>query len=120
MDQKTPPAAGNAFAHWLGAELRARRLSQRGLAARAGVDHSTIARLLQGDRGPSLGTATRIAEALGIGAPGLTFADQAAMSPVGRVRRALQADPAFGVAEVSAVMRRYLTVRNRRTGRSGR
>jgi len=105
MDQEPSPATNNSFAHWLGAELRIRRLTQRGLAQRAGVDHSTITRLLQGQRVPSLATATRIADALGHGTPPEIFADAGEPIPVARVRAALQADPVLGEVDVSAVMR---------------
>ena len=125
MDQEPSPAANNSFAHWLGAELRIRRLTQRALAQRAGVDHSTIARLLQGERVPSLATATRIADALGHGTPPEIFSDAGEPLPVARVRAALQADPVLAEVDVSAVMRFYLTARNRRaqpalTGNSSR
>jgi transcriptional regulator with XRE-family HTH domain len=114
MDQNPPPATNKSFAHWLDAELRIRRLTQRGLAQRAGVNHSTITRLLQGDRVPSLATATRIADALGKGAGRESLADAGDPIPVGRVRAALRADPVLGEVDVSAVMRLYLTVRNGR------
>jgi transcriptional regulator with XRE-family HTH domain len=120
MHEESPPAAGNAFAHWLAAELRARRLSQRALAVRSGVDHSTIARILRGDRSPSLATATRIAEALGTQSGGEILADPGAdTSSVGRTKDALRADSALNELDVAAVMRLYLRVRSRRSGRSG-
>jgi len=121
MHEESPPAAGNAFARWLAAELRARRMSQRVLAVQSGVDHSTIARLLRGDRIPSLATATRIAEALGARAGGEILADHRAdTSSVGRARDALEADPALNEVDVAAVMRLYLRVRDRRSGQRGR
>jgi hypothetical protein len=52
MDEASPSLAREPFARWLEAELRARRLSRRGLARRSGVDHSTIVRLLCGQRDP--------------------------------------------------------------------
>ena len=39
-------------------------MSQRQLAQQSGVDHSTISRLIRGDRTPSLGTATKLARGL--------------------------------------------------------
>ena len=39
-------------------------MSQRQLAQQSGVDHSTISRLIRGDRMPSLGTATKLARGL--------------------------------------------------------
>jgi transcriptional regulator with XRE-family HTH domain len=121
MHEGSSPVAGNAFARWLAAELRARRLSQRALAVRSGVDHSTIARILRGDRIPSLATATRIAEALGAHPGGEILADLGAdTSSVGRARDALRADPALNELDVAAVMRLYLRVRSRRSAQSGR
>jgi transcriptional regulator with XRE-family HTH domain len=120
MHEESPPAAGTAFARWLAAELRAQRLSQRALAVRSGVDHSTIARILRGDRIPSLVTATRIVEALGTHVGSEILADQGAdTSSVGRARDALTADPALNEVDVAAVMRLYLRVRNRRSGQRG-
>src|SRR5438093_1520324 len=50
---------GRAFNEWLRAQLKAKKMSQRQLAQQSGVDHSTISRLIRGDRMPSLGTAHR-------------------------------------------------------------
>src|ERR687896_672233 len=55
---------GRAFNEWLRAQLKAKRMSQRQLAQQSGVDHSTISRLVRGDRTPSLGTATKLARGL--------------------------------------------------------
>ena len=116
MHEESPPAAGNAFARWLAVELRARRLSQRALAVRSGVDHSTISRILRGGRIPSLATTTRIAEALGAHSGGEILADPGAdTSSVGRARAALRADPALDELDVAAIMRLYLRVRSRRS-----
>ena len=46
---------GRAFNEWLRAQLKAKKMSQRQLAQQSGVDHSTISRLIRGDRMPSLG-----------------------------------------------------------------
>jgi len=114
MDEAPATQPSEPFARWLDAELRARRLSRRGLAKRSGVDHSTIVRILQGDRDPSLATATRIARALGAPGGRQTLAEGADPSPIGRVKAALQADPALGEMDVAAVMRLYVGVRARR------
>jgi len=119
MHGESSPAAGNAFARWLAAELRARRMSQRVLAVQSGLDHSTIARILRSDRIPSLATATRIVEALGAHIGGEILAVQAESSAVARARDALEADPALDEVDVAAVMRLYLRVRNRRSVQSG-
>ena len=55
---------GRAFNEWLRTQLKAKKMSQRQLAQQSGVDHSTISRLVRGDRTPSLGTATKLARGL--------------------------------------------------------
>jgi transcriptional regulator with XRE-family HTH domain len=52
------------FAGWLRDAMSARGLSTRGLAARSGVDHSTICRLAQGNREPTLATAVALLRVL--------------------------------------------------------
>jgi len=41
---------GRAFNEWLRTQLKAKKMSQRQLAQQSGVDHSTISRLVRGDR----------------------------------------------------------------------
>ena len=60
MVEETDPYS---FDGWLRERMRARRLSQRQLAARAGVHHSTISRLLRG-AAPTLVTARALQAAL--------------------------------------------------------
>src|SRR3970040_2195635 len=55
---------GRAFNEWLRSQLKAKKMSQRQLAQQSGVDHSTISRLIRGDRTPSLGTAKKLARGL--------------------------------------------------------
>ncbi len=118
---------GRAFNEWLRAELKAKKMSQRQLAQRSGVDHSTISRLIRGDRMPSLGTATRLARglreirddadaqaALGIVVGTVT----APQNPTARVEYALRADEGLSEAQVRQVMEYYLAVRLRRFGRT--
>ena len=52
------------FCGWLRDEMQQRGISQRTLAMRTGVSHSTISRLLSGDRTPSLDTAVAIIRVL--------------------------------------------------------
>jgi transcriptional regulator with XRE-family HTH domain len=59
-----PRVLSGDFSGWLRDEMTARRLTSRMLAARAGVDHSTIYRLTIGERQPSLATAVAILRAL--------------------------------------------------------
>jgi transcriptional regulator with XRE-family HTH domain len=53
------------FAGWLRDAMAARGLTTRGLAMRTGIDHSTISRLMQGDRDPKLATAVALLRVLG-------------------------------------------------------
>jgi transcriptional regulator with XRE-family HTH domain len=100
-------------------------MSQRQLAQQSGVDHSTISRLIRGDRMPSLGTATKLARGLreihddaeppqylGVVSAGTT-------NPVARVEYALRADELLNDADVRQVMEYYLSIRLRRFGARG-
>jgi transcriptional regulator with XRE-family HTH domain len=114
---------GPAFNDWLRGELRTRRISQRVLALRSGVNHSTISRIVRLDRVPSMGTATKLARALGesgsaAGAPrNLPQVAVGAAHPAAGVEHALRADDWLSEAQVRQVMEYYLAVR---TGRPGR
>ena len=115
---------GRAFNEWLRAQLKAKKMSQRQLAQQSGVDHSTISRLIRGDRMPSLGTATKLARGLrelrddadtpqylGLVASGAT-------NPTARVEYALRADEMLSEPQVRQIMEYYLAVRMRRFGRT--
>lgn len=54
------------FGQWLTRLTIARKMKQRQLARRAGVDHSSISRILREDRIPTLPIFTRIIVALSI------------------------------------------------------
>ena len=108
------------FNEWLRAQLKAKRMSQRQLAQQAGVDHSTISRLIRGDRTPSLGTATKLARGL---REIRDDADSPAYfgqvngtntNPTARVEYALRADDLLSDVHVRQVMDYYLAVRARR------
>ena len=111
---------GRGFNEWLRAQLKAKKMSQRQLAQQSGVDHSTISRLVRGDRTPSLGTATKLARGL------RELHDEAdtpqyfgmvassASHPTARVEYALRADDALGEPQVRQIMEYYLAVRMRR------
>jgi transcriptional regulator with XRE-family HTH domain len=115
---------GRPFNEWLRAQLKAKKMSQRQLAQASGVDHSTISRLVRGDRTPSLGTATKLARGLreirdDADAPqylGLV-SDGTTTNPTARVEYALRADDALGEAQVRQIMEYYLAVRMRRYAR---
>ncbi len=111
---------GRAFNEWLRTQLKAKKMSQRQLAQQSGVDHSTISRLVRGDRTPSLGTATKLARGLrelhdeadtpqyfGVVASSTSH-------PTARVEYALRADDALGEPQVRQIMEYYLAVRMRR------
>jgi transcriptional regulator with XRE-family HTH domain len=115
---------GRPFNEWLRAQLKAKKMSQRQLAQASGVDHSTISRLVRGDRTPSLGTATKLARGLrelrdDADAPqylGLVSSG-ATINPAARVEYALRADDALGEPQVRQIMEYYLAVRMRRFAR---
>jgi transcriptional regulator with XRE-family HTH domain len=89
---------GRAFNDWLRMELKARRMSQRQLAQRSGVAHSTISRIVQHGRVPSMDTATKLARGLrALGADADTPDAVRAVAigtahPTARVEYALRAD----------------------------
>lgn len=62
-----------SFAVWLSRQLRRQRISQRELARRGGLDHSTISRLLVGGRAPNWSTVQRIAQVVGFPPPSVLF-----------------------------------------------
>ena len=113
---------GRAFNEWLRAQLKAKKMSQRQLAQQSGVDHSTISRLVRGDRMPSLGTATKLARGLrelgdeDDGPQYLGLMGGVVHNPTARVEYALRSDEALGEAQVRQVMEYYLAVRMRRLG----
>ena len=115
---------GRAFNEWLRTQLKAKKMSQRQLAQQSGVDHSTISRLIRGDRMPSLGTATKLARGLrelreDADTPqylGLVASGPA--NPTARVEYALRADELLSEPQVRQIMEYYLAVRMRRYGRA--
>jgi transcriptional regulator with XRE-family HTH domain len=116
---------GRAFNEWLRAQLKAKRMSQRQLAQQSGVDHSTISRLIRGDRMPSLGTATKLARGLrelrdDTEMPAyLGYVASGTTNPAARVEYALRADDVLAEPQVRQVMEYYLAIRQRRfTGRA--
>ena len=111
---------GRAFNEWLRIQLKAKKMSQRQLAQQSGVDHSTISRLVRGDRTPSLGTATKLARGLrelrdesetphyfGLVASSTSH-------PTARVEYALRSDDLLSEPQVRQVMEYYLALRMRR------
>jgi transcriptional regulator with XRE-family HTH domain len=115
---------GRAFNEWLRAQLKAKKMSQRQLAQQSGVDHSTISRLIRGDRMPSLGTATKLARGLreirddADASTALGVVSMGPQNPTARVEYALRADEALGEPQVRQIMEYYLAVRVRRFART--
>lgn len=116
MTLQTP----RSFNSWLRGQLKEKKMSQRQLALQSGVDHSTISRLIKGDRMPSLGTATKLARGLReihdeSEGPGY-FAGLAARQvlPTSRVEYALRGDEILTDADVRELMTAYLSARSRR------
>src|SRR5512140_572076 len=115
---------GRAFNEWLRSQLKAKKMSQRQLAQQSGVDHSTISRLIRGDRMPSLGTATKLARGLreiredSDTSTALGVVSVGPQNPTARVEYALRADEALSEPQVRQIMEYYLAVRVRRFGRS--
>lgn len=111
------PAGG--FGEWLRAVLKFRRMSQRQLAQRSGVDHATISRLIRGHRTPTFATATKVARALGELREDNETTRHVWFGPHGATRpgieRALRADPHLSEAQVRKIMGYYLAVREGRT-----
>jgi transcriptional regulator with XRE-family HTH domain len=115
---------GRAFNEWLRAQLKAKKMSQRQLAQQSGVDHSTISRLIRGDRMPSLGTATKLARGLreiredSDTTAALGVVSVGPQNPTARVEYALRADEALSEPQVRQIMEYYLAVRVRRFARA--
>src|SRR4051812_22579506 len=115
---------GRAFNEWLRAQLKAKKMSQRQLAQQSGVDHSTISRLIRGDRMPSLGTATKLARGLrelhdDADTPAyLGVVSSTPQNPTARVEYALRSDDLLSEPQVRQIMEYYLAVRMRRFGRA--
>ena len=62
------------FGSWLSDRMHARRMSQRQLASRSGVNHSTVSRLLRGSV-PTLATALALQDALDPGSRAVAAPD---------------------------------------------
>jgi transcriptional regulator with XRE-family HTH domain len=107
------------FNIWLRGRLKEKRMSQRQLALLSGVDHSTISRLIRLDRTPSLGTATKIGQALRdihdeADAQAYFASISRAVLPTTRVEYALRGDDSLIETDVRELMQMYISVRRRR------
>jgi transcriptional regulator with XRE-family HTH domain len=121
MTLQTP----RSFNSWLRGQLKEKKMSQRQLALQSGVDHSTISRLIKGDRMPSLGTATKLARGLreipddGEGPAYFASMSRGQMLPTARVEYALRGDEALTEPDVRELMQAYLVLRSRRIRTDG-
>jgi transcriptional regulator with XRE-family HTH domain len=122
MTLQTP----RSFNAWLRGQLKEKKMSQRQLALQSGVDHSTISRLIKGDRMPSLGTATKLARGLreimdeSEGPAYFASLNSRAVLPTTRVEYALRGDDTLTEADVRELMQAYIAVRQRRLHADGR
>ena len=119
MTLQTPPT----FNAWLRGRLKEKRMSQRQLAVQSGVNHSTISRLIRGDRMPSLGTATKLARGLRdihdeAEAQAYFASVSRAVLPTTRVEYALRGDDSLTEADVRELMHAYIS-RRIRAGSNG-
>jgi transcriptional regulator with XRE-family HTH domain len=121
MTLQTP----RSFNSWLRGQLKEKKMSQRQLALQSGVDHSTISRLIKGDRMPSLGTATKLARGLreiheeAEGPAYFASLSGRQQLPTARVEYALRGDEFLTEADVRELMQTYISVRNRRQRGNG-
>ena len=112
-----PPRSFNS---WLRGQLKEKKMSQRQLALQSGVDHSTISRLIKGDRMPSLGTATKLARGLReireqSDGPGyFASLSNRQMLPTARVEYALRGADVLNEADVRELMQSYVALRTQR------
>jgi transcriptional regulator with XRE-family HTH domain len=121
MTLETP----RSFNAWLRGQLKEKKMSQRQLALQSGVDHSTISRLIKGDRMPSLGTATKLARGLreihdeAEGPAYFASISNRTVIPTSRVEYALRGDDVLTEADVRELMQSYIAIRSRRLRASG-
>jgi|SRR5680860_1293426 len=110
-----------SFNSWLRSQLKEKKMSQRQLALQSGVDHSTISRLIKGDRMPSLGTATKLARGLreireeAEGPAYFASLNNRHVLPTTRVEYALRGDDALTESDVRELMQAYIALRLRRS-----
>jgi transcriptional regulator with XRE-family HTH domain len=116
MTLQTP----RSFNAWLRGQLKEKKMSQRQLALQSGVDHSTISRLIKGDRMPSLGTATKLARGLreiheeSDGPAYFATLNNRQVLPTTRVEYALRGDDTLTETDVRELMQAYIALRSRR------
>jgi transcriptional regulator with XRE-family HTH domain len=121
MTLQTP----QSFNNWLRGQLKEKKMSQRQLALQSGVDHSTISRLIKGDRMPSLGTATKLARGLreirdeADGQAYFASLTARQLLPTARVEYALRGDDLLNETDVRELMQVYIAHRSQRMRENG-
>jgi transcriptional regulator with XRE-family HTH domain len=110
-------SSGREFAEWLRTQLAVRRISQRYVAQRSGVDHATISRLVRGQRTPTLATAVKLARVLsdlghGSDGPGPDGSPSGSPDPIARVEHALGSDERLDKSKLREIMEHYLALRD--------
>ena len=112
---------GRGFSEWLRTQLAVKRISQRQLAQQSGVDHSTISRLMLGQRLPTLATAVRLARALPKlrhgqdGSPYAVGFSTRGAGPTIPIEYALRSDGRLNESQIRELMEHYLALRHART-----
>jgi transcriptional regulator with XRE-family HTH domain len=94
------------FGAWMRNRLKSRALSQRQLAAKTGVHHSTISRLLRGDQHASLRTVLLVQAALAGDQVDGHVKGSDPLQPVALFRM-LQSDGLLSDVEIGAIVRLY-------------
>jgi len=89
---------------WLHDGMHTRRLTQRGLARVAGIDHSTISRLLRGDRSAKHRTVVALRVVLG---PEPTAPRDSRPDPAEMLQRALRSDPRLTDEQIRRIIEFY-------------
>ena len=95
------------FRGWLRSEMGRRGISQRMLAERSGVDHSTISRLISSGRTPSMPTMARLAGALGANLPTFLSARTSLDTPLDARIRAALLDVGVDAMDTEALIAHY-------------
>ena len=108
-----------AFHEWVREQLKTRKITQRQLAERSGVHHSTISRVVAGRNSVNLDTAIRVLRALGVSTDESRTpypfgrVPRSRLHPTAFVEHALRSDSALTDPQVRQIMNFYLGVRRR-------
>lgn len=101
------------FRAWLASRIAARGFSHGQLALRSGIDRSTVGRILNGERRPTLDTAVRLVGALDADAMPHLFVRLGRLGdPAIRVEHAVRDDPHLSDANAAKLLRCYRQLRD--------